>query len=220
MLQQLTMNVGTGGGSGQYAHTFVSALADSISEGPYQNTDGTAADAATGTRVHDLIATVANLIDDTNIEKDELPTLTKASFDPNRTLARKQLQRNRDFIIEEVQGYLKDRYYVFDGDKCKRDIGFLLDAVAVDVLTGSNYNAVFNGLAYRIGTVGADAVVNEQLTETVSGIKYAQGLAVAAVTDDAMKTKVNEAFNEIIDVMTNGSSAADTINYTSNAAEL
>ena len=210
----ITMNVGTGG-SGQYPHTFVSALADSISEGPYQNVDGTAADAATGTSVHDLIATVANLIDDTNIEKDELPTLTKASFDPNRTLARKQLQRNRDFIIEEVQGYLKDRYYVFDGDKCKRDIGFLLDAVAVDVLTGSNYNAVFNGLAYRIGTVGADAVVNEQLTETVSGIKYAQGLAVAAVTDDAMKTKVNEAFNEIIDVMTNGSSAADTINYTS-----
>ena len=212
----ITMNVGTGG-SGQYPHTFVSALADSISEGPYQNVDGTAADAATGTSVHDLIATVANLIDDTNIEKDELPTLTKASFDPNRTLARKQLQRNRDFIIEEVQGYLKDRYYVFDGDKCKRDIGFLLDAVAVDVLTGSNYNAVFNGLAYRIGTVGADAVVNEQLTETVSGIKYAQGLAVAAVTDDAMKTKVNEAFNEIIDVMTNGSSAADTINYTSTA---
>ena len=210
----ITMNVGTGG-SGQYPHTFVSALADSISEGPYQDVDGTAADATTGTAVHDLIATVANLIDDTNIETDELPTLTKASFDPNRTLARKQLQRNRDFIIEEVQGYLKDRYYVFDGDKCKRDIGFLLDAVAVDVLTGSNYNAVFNGVAYRIGTVGADAVINEQLTETVSAIKYAQGLAVAAVTDDTMKTKVNEAFAEIIDVMTNGRAAADVINYTS-----
>jgi len=210
----ITMNVGTGG-SGQYPHTFVSALADSISEGPYQDVDGTAADATTGTAVHDLIATVANLIDDTNIEDDEMPVITKASFDPNRTLARKQLQRNRDFIIEEVQGYLKDRYYVFDGDKCKRDIGFLLDAVAVDVLTGSNYNAVFNGVAYRIGTVGADAVINEQLTETVSAIKYAQGLAVAAVTDSTMKTKVNEAFAEIIDVMTNGRAAADTIDYTS-----
>ena len=82
-------------------------------------------------------------------------------------------------------------------------------------MTGSNYNAVFNGVAYRIGTVGADAVINEQLTETVSAIKYAQGLAVAAVTDDTMKTKVNEAFAEIIDVMTNGRAAADVINYTS-----
>ena len=213
----ITMNVGDGG-SGQQPHTFVSADADSISEGPYQITDGTAADAATGTRVHDLINTVAQLVDDTNIEDDQLPTLTKASFDPNRTLARKQLQRNRDFIIEEVQGYLKDRYYVFDGDKCKRDIGLIIDAVKADVLTGSNFNAVFNGLAYRIGTTGADAVINEQLTETVSAIKYAKGLVVAAISSNTMKAAAEASFDEIIDIMTNGSGNADTINYTSNAA--
>jgi len=210
------MNVG-GGGSGQYPHTFVSADVGSISTGPYQNTDGTAANAATGTIVHDLINTIADLVDDVNIEDDEFPTLTKASFDPNRTLARKQLQQNRDFIIEEVQGYLKDRYYTFDGDRCKRDLGLLLDAVAVDVLTGSNYNAVFNGTAYRIDTVSTNRVINEQLTETVEGIKFAKGLAVKAVTDSALKVKVEEAFDEIIDVMTNGRAAADTIVFTGNA---
>ena len=212
----ITMNVGTGG-SGQYAHSFVSADTGAISTGPYQNTDGTAADTATATRLHDLIESIAQLVDDVNIEDDEFPTLTKASFDPNRTLARKQLQQNRDFIIEEVQGYLKDRYYTFDGDRCKRDIGLLLDAVAVDVLTGSNYNAVFNGTAYRIDTVSTNRVINEQLTETVEGIKFARGLAVKAVTDSALKVKVEEAFDEIIDVMTNGRSAADAINFTTNA---
>lgn len=216
---ELTMNVG-GGGSGQYAHTFVSALADSISEGPYQNTDGTAADAATGTRVHDLINTVAQLVDDTNIEDDQLPTLTKASFDPNRTLARQQLQANRDFIIEEVQGYLQDRYYVFDGDKCKRDIGLILDAVKTDVLTGSTFNAIQNGLAYRIETPGTNKVIDEQLTETVKGIEYARDLAVAAVTDPTLKTKTTEAFAEIIDIMTNGRSAADVINFSNEAASI
>ena len=140
------MNVGDGG-SGQQPHTFVSALADSISEGPYQMTDGTAADATTGTQVHDLINTVAQLVDDTNIEDAQLPTVVKASFDPNRTLARLQLQRNRDFIIEEVQGYLQDRYYVFDGDKCKADLGFILDAVKADILTGSNYNSIYAGIS-------------------------------------------------------------------------
>ena len=209
----ITMNVG-GGGSGQQPHTFVSALSQAISEGPYQNTDGTAADAATGTAVHDLINTVADLVEMTNIEEDEMPTVVKASFDPNRTLAQLQLQRNRDFIIEEVQGYLKDRYYVFDGDKCKRDIGFILDAVKTDVLTGGNHNAVFNGVAYRIGTPGADEVINEQLTETVSAIKYAQGVAVGKITNTAMKNSANAAFNEIIDIMTNGRSAADVIDYT------
>ena len=212
----ITMNVGDGG-SGQQPHTFVSADANSISEGPYQNTDGTAADAATGTQVHDLINTVAQLIDDTNIEDDQLPTLTKASFDPNRTLARKQLQRNRDFIIEEVQGYLKDRYYVFDGDKCKRDIGLILDAVKSDVLTGSNFNAVQNGLAYRIETPGTNKVINEQLTETVKGIEFAKEKAIDAVTDRALKDATADAFDEIIDIMVNGRGNADTINYSSNA---
>ena len=213
----ITMNVGDGG-SGQYPHTFVSADANSISDGPYQITDGTAASVATGTAVHDLIQTIADLIDDTNIETSQLPTLVKASFDPNRTLARKNIQRNRDFIIEEVQGYLKDRYYVFDGDKCKRDVGLIIDAVKADVLTGSNFNAVFNGLAYRIGTIGADAVINEQLTETVSAIKYAKALVVDGVTDGTMRAKTAEAFDEIIDIMTNGDSAADAISYSSNAA--
>ena len=215
----ITMNVGTGG-SGQQPHVFVSAEADAISTGPYQNTDGTAASVATGTAVHDLIQSVANLIDKINIEDDEMPTLVKASFDPNRTLARKQLQRNRDFIIEEVQGYLHDRYYVFDGDKCKRDVGFIIDAVRTDVLTGGNHNAVFNGLAYRVGTVGSDAVINEQLTETVKGVEFARDKSIDAVTDGAMKIKTAEAFNEVIDIMTNGRSAANAIDYTNTSPSI
>jgi len=213
----ITMNVG-GGGSGQFPHTFVSADALSISEGPYQNVDGTAADTTTGTAVHDLLNLVSSLVDDTNIETAQLPTLVKASYDSNRTLARKQLQRNRDFIIEEVQGYIKDRYYTFDGDKCKADLGFILDAVKADVLTGSNYNSIYAGLAYNIGTTNTTRVLTEQLTETVSGINYAKKLCIEAVTDGAAKLRVEQSFNEIIDIMTNGRTAADVINYTSTAS--
>ena len=215
----ITMNVGDGG-SGQQPHTFVSAATDSIQTAPYVNTDGTAVNIATATATHDLIDTIATFIDYTNIEDNELPTKVKASFDPNRTLARLQLQRNRDFIIEEVQGYIKDRYYTFDGDKCKRDVGIILDAVKADTLTGSNFNAVFNGLAYRVGTTGADAVINEQLTETVSAINYAKKIAVAAVTGETARNNAIKAFDEIIDIMTNGRPNADLVNFTSNATNV
>jgi hypothetical protein len=208
----ITLNVGDGG-SGQQPHTFVSALADSISTGPYHLTDGTAASLAKSGEAAQLIYAIADLIDNTNIEAAEMPTLVKASFDPNRTLARKQLQRNRDFIIDELQGYLHDRYYVFDGDKCKRDVNMLIDAVKTDILTGSNHNAVLNGTAYRINTVGTNKVINEQLTETVKGIEFARDKAIEAVTDGSMKIKTAEAFNEIIDIMVNGRAAADAIVY-------
>ena len=215
----ITMNVGTGG-TGQYPHTFVSASANALSlvtgNEAGQDLTGTAVTSATGTIIHDLVDQVAILIDDVNIETAQLPALVKPTFDPNRTLARKQLQRNRDFIIEEVQGYLKDRYYTFDGDKCKRDVGFLVDAVKADVLTGSNFNSIFNGLAYRTGSVGADITINEQLTETVAAIRFAKDAAVLAVTDPTDKTNTAARFDEIIDIMTNGSAAADVIDFTTN----
>ena len=207
----ITMNVGTGG-SGQQAHTFVSADADSISEGPYQITDGTATTAATGTAVSNLYTIISDVVEDNDL--DNLDTVeVKPLADPNRTVARKQIQRNKDFIVEEVVAYLNDEYYTFPGDKCKRDVGLIIDAVKRDVLTGSNFNAVFNGLAYRIGTPGADAVINEQLTETISAIEYARDIAVAAVTDVTAKTRTTDAFNEVIDIMGNGSGNADNINY-------
>ena len=209
----ISMNVGKGG-SGQQPHTFVTADAGAISTGPYHILDGTVASTAKSTEAVNLINTIADLIDNTNIEAAEMPTLVKASFDPNRTLARKQLVNNRDFIVEELQGYLKDRYYVFDGDKCKRDVGFIIDAVRTDVLTGGNQSAVFNGLAYRIGTVGANRSINEQLTETVKGIEFARDKAIEAVVDGTMKLRTENAFNEVIDIMTNGSGNADAITYT------
>ena len=209
----ISMNVGTGG-SGQQPHTFVTADADAIGEGPYHITDGSTASVAKSGEVSQLIYSIANLIDMTNIEDNEMPTLTKASFDPNRTLARKQLVRNRDFIIEELQGYLKDRYYVFDGDKCKRDVGMIIDAVRTDVLTGGNQSAIFNGLAYLTDSAGATTVINEQLTETVKGIEFARDKAIEAVSNKDMKLRTEKAFNEVIDIMTNGRTAADALDYT------
>ena len=209
----ISMNVGTGG-SGQQPHTFVTADADAIGMGPYHITDGTASSVAKAGEVAQLIYSVSNLIDKTNIEDAEMPTVIKASFDPNRTLARKQIVRNRDFIIEELQGYLKDRYYVFDGDKCKRDVGMLIDAVKTDVLTGGNQSAIFNGVAYRIETAGTNKVINEQLTETIKGIEFARDKAIKAITSGAMKLRAEAAFNEIIDIMANGRTAADALVYT------
>jgi len=185
------------------------AITPSSANVPAQDTSGTAAPAATGTAVHDLIQAVAALVDDKTA--DYIPKATNPTVDPNRTVARKQIQMNKDFIAEDVVEYLRERYYTFDGEKCYRDMAILINAVKRDVLTDSNFNAVFNGLAYRIGTKLADNVITEQLTETVSAIEYTRDAAVAAVTDPTAKTKTLNSFNELIDIMTNGETAADNI---------
>ena len=188
------------------------AITPSANNVPSQDTSGTPADAATGTAVHDLIEIVANVVDDDS-DENLTTTLVSPTVDSNRTAARVQIQRNKDFIAEDVIAKLKKDYYTFDGDKCKRDVGILIDAVKRDVLTNSNFNAVFNGLAYRIGTTGADAVITEQLSETIKAIEYTRDIAVNNVTSSVGKQRAMTAFNEIIDIMKNGSTNADTITY-------
>ncbi len=122
------------------------------------------------------------------------------------------LQANRDFLANEVVGYLANTYFTYDSAKCERDTGFLIDAVKRDVLTGSNYNAVYMGKGYRIGTQGADTVVNDQLTETVGAFTWLKQQVSAKISGTA-QTRAEAAFDEVIDIVTNGTSAADVINF-------
>ena len=176
-----------------------------------QDTSGTAANVATGTAVSDLILIIANNIGIGS--PDNLPTLVTPSYDPNRKAARELIQANKGLLQEEVIQYLDDNYFVYDDVKCRRDTGLLIDAVKRDMLTGSNFNSVFNGLAYRSGTLGSDAVINEQLSETVSALEYVRDQSVAKVVTQNAKDRVTAGFNEIIDIMSNGEANADTINY-------
>jgi hypothetical protein len=102
----------------------------------------------------------------------------------------------------------------FDHSKCRRDTGLIIDAVGYDLVLNTNYNQVTNGLAYaRANASGVEA----QLTETVAGITYAKGLAAALedVAGDATAlSRSNAAFDEIIDILENGSGNADTILWT------
>ena len=149
----------------------------------------------------------------------EKHAVTHVSTNSQGQYAREQLQNNKAFLAADVQSYLDTQYFIFNGDKCSRDSGFILDAVRRDVATNSNYHAVFMGLGYRIGTVGANNVINNQLTETVGAINYLKAKVAADpnVTGTAL-TRANASFDEIIDIMSNGSGNANALSYGDDAA--
>ena len=134
-----------------------------------------------------------------------------SSITTDRTSARNQLQTNRSFLQEEVIAWIEDNYFAYDGEKCSRDVGLILDAVRRDISTGSNFNAVFAGLSYRSGNPSTDEVINEQLSETASAIAWIRDQVVAEVESDV--TPVVTAFNEVIDIMVNGAVNADVIDF-------
>ena len=66
------------------------------------------------------------------------------------------IERNIDFIIDEINNYVKvtNPGLVYDEDKCKRDVKIILQRLIYDIETGGRYNSVMTGLSYwsRLGT--------------------------------------------------------------------
>ena len=220
-------------GAGAYAgaHTFVSALTDGLSQVTgnleMQNVTLDTADAATGLAAKNLAMIIANVVDDRLVVPDytgsldislgqqtprPLPVATGGPLmDPSRTFARKTLQWNREFIQEEVVRFVRHNNYTYDEAKCARDVGFIIDAVARDVQTGSDYPSQYYGRAYRVGTALAQNVIDEQLSETVEAIEYVRDDILPRLTG-APLTRATNAFTNIINIMKNGT-AGITYDY-------
>ena len=101
--------------------------------------------------------------------------------------------------------------YVLRGDyvtKCQRDIGYLLDGVKYDVALGTNYNQVFLGLAEYNSTDFDSFVI-----DTIINTEVAVGNLAAVAADITAKTRSNDFFSEVIDIATNGRSAAPTLSF-------
>jgi len=95
--------------------------------------------------------------------------------------------------------------FEFDTVKCARDSGYILDAVTFDVALGTNFNSVYNGIAYQ--RASGSYVQGNQKTQTVAAITKGKTevAALPEVADDSTAlSRANAAFDEIIDIINNG----------------
>ena len=104
----------------------------------------------------------------------------------------------------------------YNKEKCERDSNYIVEGVALDTVLGTNFFAVYNGLAYRRGNI-AEVVIEDQLAQTTGA--YAAGrdrtLLITSVADSTDVTlRVTSAYNEVIDIITNGAANADAVTYT------
>ncbi len=114
--------------------------------------------------------------------------------------------------------------FEFNEDKCSRDTRLILDAVGLDIITGSNYQSVTAGLAYQ--RANADVVTAEQLAQTTAAINFAKAetLALTAVDADVTaETRATAAFDEVVDILNNGvvstDAAADALTFPTPATQ-
>ncbi len=138
-------------------------------------------------------------------------------FDSGVASAKSLILSNLDFIKEEVIGYINATYPVFtySEKKCKRDIGYVLDGVAADIVLGTNYRSIKSGQAYYRGN--AEELLANEKPQTIAAFNFVRdlvlGLSAVQASSTATQT-VTSDFVNITNILQNGLSVSPTVTYT------
>jgi hypothetical protein len=103
------------------------------------------------------------------------------------------------WIDDQVAGNGIWQKFSFDSTKCQRDLTNIITDVAYDVALGTNYNGVFNALAYM--RPNSSYVISDQKQETIGGIRHAETLIEDEISDSDSLTRLAAAFDEIVDAI-------------------
>jgi hypothetical protein len=109
---------------------------------------------------------------------------------------------NKNFIAAETVAYVRQAYPGFFGNAsyfidaanseatCTRDVGYLLDSVAFDVLHGGNRQAIMAGTYYYNYNTG-DTQIDNQVVQTGAAYNY-----IASIITDVVRNKKNAFYNQ------------------------
>jgi hypothetical protein len=116
-----------------------------------------------------------------NIEFHTASLEVSASFD--------LLRKNKTFIAAETIAYVSSSWssVKYNEASCSRDVNYLIDAAATDVLYGGQERSVTAGSYYFLfpskATVAGVPSESNQLDPTITGVRYAGRLAKKVITN-------------------------------------
>lgn len=116
---------------------------------------------------------------------------------------------NRTALQNQIVDFVNDSNPVssFDDEKCARDSGLIIDAIALDLQNNTNYNSITSGLAYR--RANAQKVQSDQLIYTVRTLNYLRDLLLVGISAES-KTFVTARMKEITELLEESSAFGKT----------
>ena len=169
----------------------------------------TASNATAQSRVSAAWAEVLDILQNGVASADALTWTNPSTATSAQINAKDQLQNNRNFLAAEAVAFVQNNYenFTYDQAKCERDVGLIMDAVALDTVLGTNYNAVTAGLAYQ--RASSAELQDNQLIQTVGALQELKKQIVLLGLSDAAQPRAEDAMDEIIDILQNGSLSTD-----------
>jgi len=116
---------------------------------------------------------------------------------------RQLIDNNKKFIQEETIEYVNTTFpnFVYNQEICKRDVGLIIDAVKLDVLSGNNANFLSRRAGIRYyANASAVAAATTQATETLAAITFAKQLTDLILQNTAPSTSYQTLYTQYINI--------------------
>ena len=103
-------------------------------------------------------------------------------------------------VTTEVVNYVTNKYvggFSYDQSTCYRDVGLIIDAMVIDLVTGGTFQSINAGKSYYKNASAQVIAIGTQYSETVDGLKFAQQVAIqvlnqyTALRYQSLKTQSN-----------------------------
>lgn len=91
---------------------------------------------------------------------------------------------------------------------CSRDVGYIVDAVATDLLYGGNQQSINAGVAYYLYP---SVVTTTQLEKTLEAIQFVGNLVVSLTTSSIESASIATNISTILDIVENGTGSLPLI---------
>ena len=150
--------------------------------------------------------------------------------------ARKLVKENKKFFQEELIALIAVNYPLirYSRTKCKKDVGYIVDAVAYDLTYGGNSQTINAGLAYFDGPGGGLMIDSSEKAATLAAYQYLKTIMQSAALNNtvsslqntipqfrdtagsaAAATNIGNLLDIIYDIVEGGTTAAPRVTVTS-----
>lgn len=128
------------------------------------------------------------------------------------------LLQNKEYIINEVIGYLNTVEIngtinlFYDEEKCKRDTGLIITALAYDMLFDSNFASIAAARSYYRGTQAAAVLGNDKIA-TLDALDQLKIILIALVSGSASEQRISDNIDLMKSVISGGLSNIPVISW-------
>ena len=143
------------------------------------------------------------------------PTINSTIYNNTYITVKGIINSNTNTITTSSVNYIVSTYkggFSYNQSTCYRDIGYIVDAIAIDIRVNGNYQSINAGLSYYKNSSSLLAI-GAQLTETLDGLQFAFGdgsgnnvglvyQVLAQTTQSRNQTLVPQVFDPTVTITT------------------